>query len=85
MGWRSTVLLVVSRKVTKGMIEKKHQATYKDTGLCSYVNQTCDGTSDRIAEPRLKPETILNFKVMNGYAVLSQFLSITGAKWLGGN
>jgi hypothetical protein len=72
------------KKAAKTTVEKKRQATYEDTGFCSSVNTTRTGTSDGIAEPRMKPETIQNNEVVNGYVVLSKFLLKTGAKWCNG-
>ena len=66
-------------------IKKKRQDSYEDTGFCSSINQTQDGTSNGVAGPRLKPEMTLNSEVVNGYVVLSEFLSTASAKWSGFN
>jgi hypothetical protein len=73
------------RKSAKGPIEKKRQDSYEDTGFCSSINQTREGASDGISGPRLKPETTLHSEIVNGYRVLSKFISTAGAKWTGSN
>jgi hypothetical protein len=75
----------LKKKASKISIKKKQQDSYEDTGFCSSMNQTREGASDGIARPRLKPETTLNLEVINGYIVLSEFLSTAGAKWSGSN
>jgi hypothetical protein len=45
----------VKKKAGKSSIKKKRQDKYEDTGFCSSINQTRQGTSDGIAGPRLKP------------------------------
>jgi hypothetical protein len=74
---------VASCSKKKSTIKKKCQATYKDTGFSTSVNQTHNGTTDRVAKPQMKQEAILNLEVVNGYVVLSQFLSTTCMKWAG--
>jgi hypothetical protein len=39
-------------------IGKKRQDNFVEDGLCSSVSQTRDGSSDGVAEPRMKPGTI---------------------------
>ncbi len=72
------------KNVGKKSCEKKRQDTYEDTGFCSTVCQTRDGISDGVAEPRLKPNTTVTSEVVNGYVVLSEFLSASGAQWTDG-
>jgi hypothetical protein len=69
------------KKAFKHLSKKKWQDTYEDTGFCSSVKQTWDGTLDGIVEPCLKPKTTMNSEVVNGYVVLSQFLSKSGTQW----
>lgn len=74
------------KKVAKGgrgSLETKRAAIYEDTGFCSSVCQTRIGTSDGISVPRLKPETLTEPAVVNGYSVLSKFVRNTVAKWSG--
>jgi hypothetical protein len=70
------------KNVPKRSIEKKRQANYLDTGFCSSVCLTRNGTVDGIVEPRMKLGTDLP-EVVNGYVVLSKFLSETPVKWSG--
>jgi hypothetical protein len=63
------------KKLGKSSIEKKRQDKYEDTGFCSSINQTRQGTTDGIAGPRLKLETTQNSEVINGCVVPSKFLS----------
>jgi hypothetical protein len=72
------------KKATKNAAEKKRQDTYEDTGFCSSVNQTRDGTLDGVAEPRLKPQTTVTAEAVNAYVVLSDFLIASGAEWSDG-
>ncbi len=66
---------------TKSSIEKKRQANFEDTGFCSSVCVTREGTLDGIAEPRIEPVTTQIAEVVKGYVVLSKFLSKTRFKW----
>jgi hypothetical protein len=66
---------------TKKAWERKRQDTYEDTGFCSLVNQTWDGTLDGVAKPRMKSEMTTNLEVTNGNVMLSKFLAKTGARW----
>jgi hypothetical protein len=67
--------------IAKKSVGRKRQDTFEDTGFCSSVNQTREGTLDGVAEPRMKPGTTTNSEVTNAYVVLSKFLAKTGARW----
>jgi hypothetical protein len=65
------------------LIEKERQDNFGDTGLCFAVR--LEGTSDGIAEPRLKPETRQNSVVLKGYTVLTESVTSTPVKWMAEN
>jgi hypothetical protein len=65
-------------------IGKKQQDNFLDSGYCCGVSLTRDGTSG-VAEPRMKPGTMQNATVLNGYVLLSNFIVMTPVKWTEGN
>jgi hypothetical protein len=69
------------KKQGKGQLEKKRQARFEDTGYCSLINQTRDGTTNGIAEPRMKAELTHDPVVVNGYVVLSKLIRSADTKW----
>jgi hypothetical protein len=70
------------KSVKSSLIGKERQDNFGDTGFCSAVSLSREGTSDGIAEPRLKPETRQNSAVLKGYTVLTDFVNSTPVKWM---
>jgi hypothetical protein len=64
-------------------IGKRRQDNFQDSGFCCGVSLTWDGTSG-VAGPRMKPGTMQNASMLNGYAVLTDFIVSTPIKWTEG-
>jgi hypothetical protein len=78
-------LFCPKKKVEKPAgIGKQRQDKFHDSGLCCGVSLTRVGTSG-VAEPRMKPGTMQNATVLDGYAVLTEFIVTTPVKWTEGN
>jgi hypothetical protein len=60
-------------------IGKRRLDNFQDSGFCCGVSVTQDGTSG-VAELRMKPGTMQNASVLNGYAVLTDFIVSTPVK-----
>jgi hypothetical protein len=54
-------------------IGKRRQDNFQDLGFCCGVSLTRDGTLG-VAEPRMKPGTMQNASMLNGCAVLTNFI-----------
>jgi hypothetical protein len=65
-------------------IGKQRQDKFHDSGLCCGESLTRVGTSG-VAEPRMKPGTMQNATVLDGYAVLREFIVTTPVKRTEGN
>jgi hypothetical protein len=70
-------------KGAKRALETRRATIFHDTGFCSGVCVTRDGTIDGIAGPRLKPETFEEPEIVKGFVVLSDFVSSVVTKWSG--
>jgi hypothetical protein len=73
------------KKQGKGHMEKKWQARLQDTGFWYSIKQSCDSTTNGVAEPCLKPELTHYPEVVNGDVVLSNFIATAATKWSGYN
>ncbi len=86
--WMATHLSSCNSKTKAGKtsaIGKKRQNNFVDTGYCSAVSLSRHGTFDGVSEPRMKPGTMENSAVVNGYVVLSDFIEQTPVKWTAEN
>jgi hypothetical protein len=82
--WMATHLSSCNSKKKAGKTSamgKKRQDNFVDTGYCSALSLSCDGTCDGVSEPRMKPGTMENLAVENGYVVLTNFMEQTPVKW----
>jgi hypothetical protein len=64
---------------------KKHQDYFVDTGYCSAMSLSGDGTCDGVSEPCMKRGMMEDYAVVNGYVVLTNFIEQTPVKWMAEN
>ena len=81
--YRSTCI-PPKKSITASRIAKPRQANFWDTGYCSSVSQSRDGTSDGVSEPRLKPGTKDKASV-EAFVCLSDFCIRNPVKWTAKN
>jgi hypothetical protein len=87
MDWKAIHHSTCAPKNAKktSVIGKKQQDNFVDSGFCSAVSLSRDGTSNGVAKPRMKPGTMQDPAVLNGYVFLSDFISKTSVKWTAPN